>query len=567
MKLKKIFISFLVLLILFLCLAVPVRTEARVGGSGRYIGQALGITRGQLVNSLNRHRYDSYYLGTCFRTSANWYDLIYPNGAPLNGWYTGMNCAGWVSRAFMDAGANLDPINRYKGDNYNLFCCAASTWLNYVLKTDTRYFVYESKEEMLADGKLRKGDIIMTEPRDWSMYKADTHLCIFWGDYPSDDKTWHQTAIGNNISEIRPGCANSRWFVFPIDSVANEYYPPDYTGVKFDEYYYAWVYTENGKIDWSKNGLVQKKENGGWFYFKNGFLDWSANTFAQVNGQGAWWLVRGGQIDFAYNSLIKWGDDWLYVHNGYVDYDHSGLVYYNGKWFYVKNGKADWSHTGLEYYNGGWFYVKNGTLDWSMNTLAQIDGYDAWWLVRGGQIDFAYNSLIKWGDDWLYVHNGYVDYGHSGLVYYNGKWFYVKNGKVDWSHTGLEYYNGGWFYVKNGILDWSMNTLAQIDGYDAWWLVRGGHIDFEYDSLIRWGNDWLYVHKGYVDYAYTGLAYYSGKWFYVKGGKLDWSYTGIAQYGNAWFYVKRGELDCNYNGTVEYLGYTFNVRGGVVVWN
>ncbi len=562
MRIKKVIISVLAVILFFSCFLAPVKTEAKMGGSNNYIGSALKITRQQFLNHLYRHSNDGYYLGTRFFSSSNWINLIYPNGSPRYDGFTGMNCAGWVSRALCDAGADLNPILAWS-DNGN-GVCGASTWLNYVAHTNTRYYVYESKEEMIYDGKLRKGDIIMSYPRVW-FEGADTHIGIFWGNNAYDDKIWHQTAIGNNISEIRAGCANSRWYLFPFDAVINEVYPYDYTGVKFDEYYYAWVYTENGKIDWSKNGLVQKKENGGWYYFKNGFLDWSANTFAQVNGQGAWWLVRGGQIDWGFNGFIKWGNDWLYVHNGYVDYDYTGLVYFNGNWFYAKDGKVDWSHTGLEYYNGGWFYVRNGVIDWKAHTFAPVKGTDYWFYVRNGQIDWGYKGLIKWGNDWLFVQKGYADYKYAGLVYYSGRWFYVSDGKVNWAHTGLEYYNGGWFYVRNGEIDWNAHTFASVEGTDYWFYVRNGQIDWGYKGLIKWGNDWLFVQKGYADYKYTGLVYYNGRWFYVDDGKVDWSYTGLTEYGNAWYYVNRGELDWTYTGTAEYQGDTYSVRKGVAV--
>lgn len=56
------------------------------------------------------HENDGYYRGTRYDTHLSQETCMYPKGDPRWDGYTGMNCGGFVSHAYMKAGGNLAPI-------------------------------------------------------------------------------------------------------------------------------------------------------------------------------------------------------------------------------------------------------------------------------------------------------------------------------------------------------------------------------------------------------------------------------------------------------------------------
>ena len=73
-------------------------------------GSVLGVNRSSLVNWLMSHENDGYYRGTRYDTHLSQETCMYPKGDPRWDGYTGMNCGGFVSHAYMKAGGNLAPI-------------------------------------------------------------------------------------------------------------------------------------------------------------------------------------------------------------------------------------------------------------------------------------------------------------------------------------------------------------------------------------------------------------------------------------------------------------------------
>lgn len=73
-------------------------------------GSVLGVNRSSLVNWLMSHENDGYYRGTRYDTHLSQESCMYPKGDPRWDGYTGMNCGGFVSHAYMKAGGNLAPI-------------------------------------------------------------------------------------------------------------------------------------------------------------------------------------------------------------------------------------------------------------------------------------------------------------------------------------------------------------------------------------------------------------------------------------------------------------------------
>lgn len=195
-----------------------------------------------IVEHLNSHRTDGYYIGTPYAGwssgTANWVCMT-PNGAPYNGWYAGMNCTGFVQYVLQACGGDWTKIN-IQGN------CNLSAWTYAMLYNNLddqiKVWKFNSKEEMLASGKLMKGDIIMMEPTyagSWSgatdIYGnyIDCHIGFYWGDDTNKDMFWHSShatyglgwtildgpgnGSGNQISNVTPKCSGNVFYVFPIN--------------------------------------------------------------------------------------------------------------------------------------------------------------------------------------------------------------------------------------------------------------------------------------------------------------------------------------------------------------
>ncbi len=372
------------------------------------------------------------------------------------------------------------------------------------------------------------------------------------------------------------------------------------------------AYFTNGKIDTSKNGLVQDplsktwyyftngyvnsdytnlvEYNKGWYYVKNGKIDWSCTTLAQVNNKGAWYYVQNGKLNWSYTGLAQNEAGWFYVQKGVVNFNYSGLVNHYGGWYYVEKGYLNWNYSNLVKYNGGWYYVKNGKIDWSCTTLAQVNNKGAWYYVQKGKLNWSYTGLAQNQYGWFYVQKGVVNFNYSGLVNHYGGWYYVEKGVLNWKYSNLVKYNGSWYYVKNGKIDWSLNTLAQVNNKGAWYYVKGGRIDWTYTGLSYYYGTWYYIEKGVLNWNYNSLVKYNGGWYavtkgvvtfkqsglisyngglyYVKGSKLDTSYNGLFNSsGTTWYYVKNGSVNYSYSGLVNHCGGWYYVEKGKVNWD
>ncbi len=219
-------------------IGAPFAFAAQPTSAHATLEQVLGATR-CVVDELKAHESDSYYLGTSFgNTGPNGaggaigtWDCWYPNGKPKSNGLSYMNCAGFVVAVLEACGANCDQIGTYvgssgynRGNKSNL-----SRWIMYLADHASLCTRYESKDELLASGALRKGDLIIADPRDWSAPDADCHVLFFWGDSPSHDVAWHSsnhaegvmagTCPGNMISKISAKASNVYWLHVPLTSV------------------------------------------------------------------------------------------------------------------------------------------------------------------------------------------------------------------------------------------------------------------------------------------------------------------------------------------------------------
>lgn len=169
-------------------------------------GSVLGVNRSSLVNWLMSHENDVYYRGTRYDTHLSQETCMYPKGDPRWDGYTGMNCGGFVSHAYMKAGGNLAPIaaeqshSPWSGGPGRGGCVNAYRWYDYAIDTCANVTYFNSIDELLRSGLARKGDIVFFNP--YNPYADDSHIGFFWGNSPSENLFWHSDGYGNRISGL-----------------------------------------------------------------------------------------------------------------------------------------------------------------------------------------------------------------------------------------------------------------------------------------------------------------------------------------------------------------------------
>lgn len=216
----------------------PCAYAAQQRSSHDTLERVLGATR-CVVDELEAHRNDTFYLNTSFgNTGPNgaWgdigtWDCWYPNGRPKSNGQAYMNCAGFVVAALEACGADCDQIGNYvgsagynRGNKSNLY-----RWIMYLTDHARLCRRYESKNDLLSSGELRKGDLIIADPRDWSVPGVDCHVLFFWGDNSGHDLAWHSsnhaegvvagTCPGNMISKISAKSSDVYWLHVPLTNV------------------------------------------------------------------------------------------------------------------------------------------------------------------------------------------------------------------------------------------------------------------------------------------------------------------------------------------------------------
>lgn len=172
-----------------------------------------GINTDAIVKELSAHEKDGFYIGTPYRglyTNPDEANYLSPNGAPT-GYGPGMNCTGFIATVIKRAGGDISRIT----NNSSGFGGAANAynWRD-VLRATTYADTFGSISEMLASGKMRKGDIIYFDP-DKTVVNYDSHIGFFWGNSPSENKFWHSYDPGGNmISEIKAKSPAEKIYVF-----------------------------------------------------------------------------------------------------------------------------------------------------------------------------------------------------------------------------------------------------------------------------------------------------------------------------------------------------------------
>lgn len=331
----------------------------------------------------------------------------------------------------------------------------ASNYNNWIMNGDLRTYAYKTKGEMLADGKLKKGDIILMLPTTGSPANRDTHLAFFWGNTPSEDKMWHSSSTpsvdenghkGNMITKITPVSAPSCYIVIKLDNETEQ--QPVSTPTPVPTPSTAPMPTEEKTL---------RKEDGVWkCYAGETFLDTYTGA---VRYNGGIFYVTNGILDWSYTGLTKFENRWLYFTKSKVDYSYTGATRYNGGIFYVTNGTLNWSYTGLTKFENRWLYFTKSKVDYSYTGSARYNG--GLFYVTKGTLNWSYTGLTKFEGRWLYFTRSKFDSSFSGLVNYNGGLFYVSKGVINWSYTGMAKYNNTWYYIVNSKRSYYNGTIKQ----------------------------------------------------------------------------------------------------------
>lgn len=183
--------------------------EAYFSKSGVWVnpsGSVLGVSRRDLLRWLTSHEDDGYYRGTRYDTRLNTDTCMFPNGSPRWDGWTGMNCGGFVSHAYMSVGGDLSPIaneqnhSPWSGGPGRGSYLNAYRWYGYAIDSRANITSFNSVEELLRSGLARKGDIVFFNP--YNPYVDDCHIGFFWGDASGENLFWHSDGFGNRISGL-----------------------------------------------------------------------------------------------------------------------------------------------------------------------------------------------------------------------------------------------------------------------------------------------------------------------------------------------------------------------------
>ena len=207
--------------------------KSEVEGGTNYM-TSVGVTRESIVQELEAHENDDFYLGTKYVGG----DAQSPNGdASYNSGTVGMNCAGFISYVLRKAGLDAEttmeimhqtPVNQYGSGLPYDWLAGASNYKNLIENGNISAYAFRTKQELLSSGLAEKGDIILMW---WSNSPgadgADNHIGFFWGEASDDDVMWHsgtEPSSGNQISEITPKTPGSFYILIKIEPLQ----PKDY---------------------------------------------------------------------------------------------------------------------------------------------------------------------------------------------------------------------------------------------------------------------------------------------------------------------------------------------------
>lgn len=177
-----------------------------LGGANPITYNSLGVNQETIINELNKHANDNYYLGTPYHgITMNNASLYMKPGES-------MNCTGFVAKVIQSAGGVLNKItdiaNRFGG------VANAYNWADALSRLVTSY-TFNSVSDLLNSGKAKKGDIIYFVP-DYSVANYDCHIGFFWGNASNENTFWHSAPPANKISNLYAPSGYSKVIIFSM---------------------------------------------------------------------------------------------------------------------------------------------------------------------------------------------------------------------------------------------------------------------------------------------------------------------------------------------------------------
>ena len=331
-----------------------------------------------------------------------------------------------------------------------------------------------------------------------------------------------------------------------------------------DEWGEDWYYIRDGRIDQNYTDVVHASMDGvdGWYYVENGELGYGITVAHNSNG---WWYIgEDGKVDFSKNGIYDSGedmDDYPFIAkiiNGKVDSNYTGVVWtkirgsegwygFNqgvlsqrdvlandqGWWYTGDDGKVDFGYTGVGHNINGTWYIKNGQVDFGFTGAIKDDDSDySYTYIRNGKIDYDLEDVVLTSVDgeeaWWHVSNGHIYIKDSDVACNSQGWWYIKGGKVDFSYEGVAYNDNGEWYIKGGQVDFGYTGFYEFDKYTVYY-VQNGKIDYDYSGVVQGTvhgeNGWWGIEYGMVDFSYDIGYNENGTWYY-ENGKVDFDANG-----------------------------------------
>ena len=301
-----------------------------------------------------------------------------------------------------------------------------------------------------------------------------------------------------------------------------------------------------GVVPSNYTGLAQYQ--GAWRYFQDGKLnyDYVGVALASTPTTTERYYVKGSCVDFTYNGLALYGSDWYYFVNGYNDTRRTDelVQHINGWFYYLTDGRIDTSYSNkLKLYGSTWYYVRNG----EVNPAELLDGavvkhhLNGWYYyLNKGVINTSLNGLV-WGKD--YTDPSSATYGQVDRL-----WL-MTAGECAHNYNGFYKYTDGKEYLLiNSIwVGANYNSLVQVQGENATYLVRQGVKDLTFNGVYAFNNTRYKLTNGKVDTGFTGVAFDGSTGYYFKNGVFDASFNGTVNHGNGVYTVKNGIVSGNTN--------------------
>ena len=190
---------------------------------GTHTLSQLGVTWAALLNELEAHEHDNYYLGTPY-VPGDWQS---PKGDTRYNGRAGMNCGGFVSYVLRKAGLRAEEAMGLitlvpgqslvfgSGKAYDLLA-GASNYRNLIKNGGLEAYVFSSPEKLLASGKAEKGDILFIDKGPNAKPGEDTHIGFYWEDAPGR-AMWHSGSKGNGITAITAATTDPVYILIKID--------------------------------------------------------------------------------------------------------------------------------------------------------------------------------------------------------------------------------------------------------------------------------------------------------------------------------------------------------------